>query len=379
MNYLVMVAISVLLVSCAKESAGRQTPPPAATPIPVHAINASAVKWSGSYEATGTVRARTLTTISSKVTGYVQQVSIAEGDHVTHGQLLITLETRDLDAKYRSAEIARAEVQTNTPEADYAITGAKASLDLAQATFRRIEDLAAKKSVSTQEYDEASERLKAAQSAYDIAKSRRAQIDARLAQADQEIHSAGIARDYAKIAAPFAGVVTSKTVDPGNLATPGAPLLTIEQDGPYRLEASVEESRLSSVRSGQGVEVVLDALNRKLSGHVSEIVPAVDSKSHAYIVKIDLPGVAQLRSGMFGRVRFPLGPRDVLAIPHAAVIERGQLQSIFVAENGTAIMRLVTLGDREGDGVEVLSGLNPGELVIVPIPAGLHDGVAIRQ
>jgi RND family efflux transporter MFP subunit len=293
--------------------------------------------------------------------------------------LLITLEARELEANHRHAEIARMEVQSSIPEADYAIAGAKAGLDLAQVTFKRVSDLAAKKSVTTQEFDEAVSRLKAAQANYDVAKSRRDQIDSRLAQAEQEIRSAAIARDYSRIAAPFAGVVTAKQVDPGALATPGAPLMTLEQDGAYRLEASVDESKISSVRLGQSVEVILDALDRKLNARVSEIVPGVDASARAYIVKLDLPVVPQLRTGMFGRACFPLAAHNALTIPHNAVMERGQLQSVFVAENGTARTRLVTLGQRGRDTVVVLSGLTAGERVVAPVPPELTDGAVIQQ
>ena len=103
------------------------------------------------------------------------------------------------------------------------MAAAKAGLDLAQTTFRRMEDLAAKKSISNQEFDEASARLKSAQADYEMARSRRAQLDSRMAQVDQEIRAANIMRDYARIAAPFAGVVTARSVEPGNLAAPGAP------------------------------------------------------------------------------------------------------------------------------------------------------------
>ncbi len=114
-------------------------------------------------------------------------------------------------------------------------------------------------------------------------------------------------RDYTRIAAPFAGVVTARSVEPGNLAAPGAPLLTIEREGAYRLEASVDESRLPFVKAGQAVDVALEALDRRLTARVSEIVPAVDAASRAYIVKIDLPALPNLRSGMFGRAWFPDG------------------------------------------------------------------------
>jgi RND family efflux transporter MFP subunit len=310
--------------------------------------------------------------------GYVQQVGAKEGDHVSAGQLLIALEARDLEAGYRRAELGRTEVQASIPEADYAISAAKANLDLAQVTCKRVEDLAAKKSVTTQELDEATARLKAAQSNYDMARPRRAQLDSRVAQAEQEMRSAAITRDYARIAAPFAGTVTAKMVDPGNLALPGAPLVTLEQDSAYRLEAAVDESKIVTIRTGTAVEAAIDALGRKLNGRVAEIVPSVDAASRSYLVRIDLPPTPQLRTGMFGRACFTGQARSVTTLPAAALVERGQLQSVFVAGNGVARTRIVTLGSRSGDAYEVLSGLSPGELIITPVPTSLRDGMEIR-
>jgi RND family efflux transporter MFP subunit len=379
--YFLFLPISVLLLaSCGSEPTRRaaqtQTPP-----VAVQTTAVSTQEWPASYEATGTVRARTTTTISSKVMGYVQQVNVQVGDHVREGQPLITLEVRDLDVSVRRAEAGRAEVESAIPELENATAAAKANLDLAQTTFKRMEELAAKKSISNQEFDEASARLKAAQANYEMTRSRRTQLNSKMAQVDQEVRAAGIMRDYAKLAAPFSGVVITKTVEPGNLATPGAPLLTIEQDGLYRLEASVDESKLASVRVGQAVEAVIEASDRKVNARVVEIVPSVDAASRSYIVKLDLPSMPQLRTGMFGRAIFPLGMEKVVAIPVAALMDRGQLQSVFVVEDGVAHTRLVTTGRRTKDGVEILSGLNAGEKVVLPLPPGLQDGarVEVRQ
>jgi RND family efflux transporter MFP subunit len=244
-----------------------------------------------------------------------------------------------------------------------------------------MEELAGKKSISNQELDEASARLKAAQANYDMVRSRRSQINSKMAVVEQEVRAAGIMRDYAKLAAPFSGVVITRTVEPGNLATPGVPLLTIEQDGLYRLEASVDESRLASVRVGQAVEAVVEATDRKLNARVSEIVPSVDAASRTYIVKLDLPATPQLRTGMFGRAIFPLGMQKVVAVQLGALTERGQLQSVFVVEDGVAHTRLVTTGRHTSGAVEVLSGLSAGEKVVLPVPVGLQDGarVEVRQ
>ena len=310
--------------------------------------------------------------------GYVQRVSAQVGDHVREGQALITLDARDLDVSLRRAEAGRAEVESAIPELENATAAAKANLDLAQTTFKRMEELAAKKSISNQELDEASARLKAAQANYDMIRSRRAQINSKMASAEQEIRAAQIMRDYARLTAPFSGVVMTRTVEPGNLASPGSPLLTLEQDGLYRLEASVDESRLASVRVGQAVEAVIEATDRKMNARVSEIVPSVDSASRTYIVKLDLPAMPNLRTGMFGRAIFPLGMQKVVAVPLAALMERGQLQSVYVVEDGVAHTRLITTGRRNSDAVEVLSGLNAGEKVVLPVPVGLQDGVRVE-
>jgi len=111
---------------------------------------------------------------------------------------------------------------------------------------------------------------------------------------------------------------------------------------------------------------------------VSEIVPAVDAASRAYTVKIDLPAQLSVRSGMFGRAWFPMGSRKVLTVPATAVVQRGQLQSVFVIDDGVARNRLITTGRRDANGLEVLSGLSEGEKVVSPIPAALADGVRVE-
>jgi RND family efflux transporter MFP subunit len=377
----VPVLVSVAILS---GCGGGETHTKAASNPPAIAVESATLRsqeWPDAYEAAGTVRARTAAVISSKVMAYVRQVAVQVADRVKEGQELVTLDAQDLDANVRRAEAAEAEVRSAVPEADNGVAAAKANLDLAQSTLKRMEELASKKSISNQEFDETSARLKSAQAVYDMARAKRSQLDSKLAQVEQEIRAARIMRDYTRIAAPFSGVVTAKSVEPGNLAAPGAPLLTIEREGAYRLEASVDESKLPFVKTGQTVEIALEALDRRLTARVSEIVPAVDAASRAYTVKIDLPRLPNVRSGMFGRAWFPMGSRKVVAVPSAALVERGQLQSAFVIDDGVARNRLITTGTRRAGAVEVLSGLTEGEKVVTPVPAGLADGsrVEVRQ
>lgn len=376
-RYLWLLPFAGWLAGCSDVS--REPEPGAAvtTRVPVDAVAVAAEQWPSMYEATGTVRARATAVVSSKWMGYVREVNVRVGDRVSAGELLVALDARDLEAGWNRALAAREEIKSAIPEADSGVAAAKSNLDLAQATFRRMSELYQKKSISDQEFDETSAKFKAAQAAFEMARAKRSQLDSKLAQAEQEARAAEVTLSYAQITAPVSGVVTSKSVDPGNLAVPGAPLLTIESGG-YRLEAAVEESRLPAIRVGQAASVALDGKSGAIAARVSEIVPAVDAASRAYTVKIDLPAAPELTSGVFGRAAFPLGTRAVTAIPAAAVIERGQLESVFVAENGVARTRLVTLGEPYKDRVEVLSGLTPGERVIAPPPQGLTDGARVE-
>ena len=349
---------------------------PSTTAVPV--VPAASAELPSFYEASGTVRARTSAVLASKILGLVREVKVRTGDPVGAGQLLVTIDSRDLDVAIRQAQAAREEALSGRGEVDHAIAAAQANLDFAKASFGRMQELYGKKSISDQEYDEASSKLKSAQAGYDLAVARRATVAARIQQASEAVSSAEVMRGYAEIHAPFGGVVTEKPVEPGSMAVPGTPLLTVEQASTLRLEVPVEESFLPSVRAGQPVTVTLDSFDRTLEARVSEIAPQVDPASRAFLAKIDLPNIPHLRSGVYGRARFSRGARQAVVIPIAAVTEQGQLQSVMVVEQGAARTRLVTLGQKQGDTVEVLSGLQAGERVVSPRPAALADGARVE-
>ena len=333
------------------------------------------------YQASGTVRARYSAAIAAKIAANILEVHVQAGDHVQAGQTLIVLDSRDLEANLRRSEAASAEAQNAIDETESAITAARANFELAQATHKRFQDLLASASVSQQEFDESQARLRSAEATLGMAASKRQQIGARRSQAEAEIAAESVALGYATLTAPFAGLVTERKADPGSLATPGAPLLTLEREGNPRLEASIDESRLSLVRAGESVAVEIDSLNRTVTGRVAEVVPAVDAATRSFTVKIDLPALPGLRSGMFGRAAFAAGKRGALLVPQSAVLERGQIRSVYVLEGDKARLRLVTLGEGRDSQREVLSGLTAGERIIVTPVLLLADGarVAIQE
>lgn len=375
----IAVAFLTLLISaCGTHEAPSKQKTEQPKTVTVKTADVQRDQWSRAYEATGTVRATTVTPVAARLMSYVTAVRVKEGDTVTEGQVLATLDPRDQDTAVNRASAMKDEVTSGIAEATAGASAAKATVDLAQATHRRMSELHAKRSVTDQELDEASARLKAAQAAYDAAQSRLNQLSAKMAQVEQEVRMSSLQRGYTTVAAPFAGTVVTRSAEPGMLAMPGLPLFTIERAGGFRLEANVEEARLASLRPGATVEVRLGDAEESISGRIGEIVPSIDPGSRSGIVKIDLPASAKnLRTGAFGRAIFPGDSgnhRDALTVPANAVVERGQLQSVFLAENGFARLRLVTLGATRGGRVEVLSGLDGGEKLILPPLGNLADG-----
>jgi RND family efflux transporter MFP subunit len=345
----------------------------------VQTVAVQTVEWPVTWDAPGTLRARTAAAISSRLMGYIREIRVEPGDRVAAGQLLVTIDSRDLDSAVRQAQAAETEARSAVAEADNGIAAAKAQLALAQATFKRMETLHKQTSISDQEFDEARARLSTADAAVEMARSKRTQLDAKIAQARQALESAGVMQSYSQIRAPFAGVVTDKQAQAGQLAAPGTPLLTVEQAGGFRMEAPVEESLLGTVRVGQKVEVVLDAFGgQTLQARVDEIVPAIDAESRAFVVKAALPSAPNLRSGLFGRLRIGRSTRQSVVVPEEAISQRGELQSVIVADSGIARMRMVTVGARREGQAEILSGIATGERVIYPRPANLVDGMKVE-
>ncbi len=381
---LATVLAGALLVWPALTGCGRNEPEatqrPQLSPARVVVERLALVERRETYEVAGTVRPLYSAAVSSRMTGAIQQVHARAGDAVRQGQLLVELDARDLESSLRQAEAARVEVENAILEASHAIQSAEAQRQLAEVTYQRYAGLLEKKSVSRQEYDEAEARLNSAKAALAMAAARKSQAEAKREQADSQIATARISVGYAKIHAPFAGVVTDRRLDAGSLATPGVPILLLDQAGAYVMEVAVPESRLTSVQTGQKVTVRIDALEQSFSGQVSEVVPALDSSSRTFLAEIALPRDPKLRSGLFGRALFPGGVRQALTVPASAVTERGQIQSVFVADGGTARRRLATLGALADGRLEVLSGLEAGEAVVTE-PNAVQDGqpVEIRE
>lgn len=378
MSYVFSRCLLVTALGVSACSAGEKSASTAAeAPIAVKLAEAHEEPLPSVYRSSGTVRGRSTAVLTSKAMGAVTAVLVNPGDTVKAGQLLVQLEANDVMASVRRARAGMEQSGESRTEAENAVKAAQANATMAKQSHERSIALLGSRAISQAEFDDTAARMQAAVAQEQMAQARLRGSASRIDQANAELGQAQAYLDYARIVAPFSGRVIERRIDPGNMASPGMPLIVVEQEGKLRVETPVEESRAASVSLGDKVRIEVDAHGQEVSGLVSEIVPAVDVASRAFLVKVDLPeSVKGLRPGMFARVLFTVGTSPRLVVPTNAVSVRGAIDRLFVAEGKTLHQRIVTLGETQGSWTEVLSGLRAGERVVAQAPHELQDGAA---
>lgn len=280
----------------------------------------------------GTVRAKLRATVEAKVSGRIEKMLVSPGQTVRAGELLAQLDVREVQARLDQALTLREQFSRDT---------------------ERLRRLLKNNAVSHQEFETVESRYRVA-----------------VASATEAETMLG----YARVTAPFAAVVTRKLADVGDLAAPGKPLAELEDPSALRLEADVPEALIARVRLGDRLPVRAATSLAGLEGVVSEIAPAADPASRTFLVKVDLPPGTTLRSGQFARVLVPVAETSALRVPAGAVVQRGQMELVFVETKRVAQLRLVKTGKRVGDEVELVSGVEAGERVVTERVAQLRDG-----
>lgn len=372
-----LLAFAIAGGACAKSD--RHPSTAEASPVVVSVAIAHEEPLPVTYVASGTVRGRNTTVLTSKTMGYVRAVRVRSGDAVTAGQPLLELEANDVRASVARARAALDQSNEAKAEAENALVAARANAKIAKSSFDRTASLFHDNAIPQQQYDEAEARWKSAEAQEQMAQARVRSVGSRIDEASAALGEANATLGYSEIAAPFAGRVLERRVDPGALAAPGTPLLVIADDGALRVEAAVEESRAGDVAVGGDAEVRIDPLAEPIAGKIGEIVPSVDVASRAFLVKIDLPSNAgTLRSGMFARVSFPVGIRARLVVPTTALTSFGALDRVFVVDGARAHLRMVTRGEAVGSWTEILSGLAKDERVVAAPPGDLRDGAPVE-
>ncbi len=287
-------------------------------------------------EVLGTVRAKRHATLEAKLSGRIASLPVVLGQRIKAGERVVRLDAAEIAARLDQAET---------------------SLQQAERDWKRVASLFEQQAIPRAEYDAAEARHRGALGGAAEAKAMMSYVD---------------------ISAPFDGVVTRKWAEVGDLALPGKPLISIEDPSALQLEADVPQAILSQVQHGARLTARVDGVTRELTGTVSEIAPSADATSRTFRVQIDLPDQPGLSSGQFGRLRVPVGTTHSVRVPAAAVVHRGQLEIVFVVVNQHAQFHLVTTGKHVGDAVEILSGLDAGDIVVVDGMTALSDGQSVE-
>ena len=319
-----------------KVAPGRVDLPPVAIEGQVITVTASQVPLI--ERATGTVHSRHETALSARITARVIEVLVSAGDSVAAGDVLLTLDDRELRARLQQRE--------------QAVVVAKADLSEAEPRYARAKSLFAQNAASKAEVESAQARLRSAHA--ELARSRRA------------VEEAETTLSYSIIRANAPARVIDRLVDPGDTATPGEPLLRLYDPGALRLEANVRESLATRLHRDQTLVARIDALNAEYPVTIEEIVPSADPGSRSFIVKASLPDDAKLYPGMFGRLLIAYGTEERYYVPARAVARVGQLEFVTVVADHGPERRFVRTGVQgENQQVEVVSGLRPGERIVV--------------
>lgn len=324
-----------LLASCGSGAGPERGPgtsePPA---VDVRTVKVS-TSTAGYAVVPGTVEAARSISIASRIPGFIEQLPVEEGSRVRKGDLLARLDGAELKTQVAAADAAE---------------GA------ARAHFERVNALRDKDAATRQELEEALARHLSARAATSAARAR---------------------LGYIELRAPFDGVIVAKNAAAGDLASPGAALLTLQGSGRMRVAATVTRDQAQRLVIGRTIDALPES-GEEEPCVISILSPGGETGSGRFLVKCDLADATTARSGSFARLRVPDEASEPSTMaPRTALIERGGLTAVYVVENGKARLRYVSPGAAAGDSILIRAGLSPGDEVVLS-PGSIADGAPVR-
>lgn len=319
--------------------------------------------------------------IFSKVSGQVQTVGAEAGDRVSAGQLLVQIDTKELNAQLQQAQAAVQAVRDQADQAQIGIASARSNLDIAQKSSDRARTLFDSGAASQSQLDDARNKLDQASNAYANAnKLYQTASGSGLAQAEAAAHLIQVEIGNGTIASPIDGAVSSRSIDPGGMASTNASLMTVADTSVLKLQGSVIQDAVPLLALGQKASVIVDALpGQSFEGQITQIGPVASATGQYFPVVISLKNPGVLLAGMTARVNFNLtGPSGVI-VPLSAVLSEGGSDYVYVVNAGSAHRRQVTLGLRGASDVQVVLGVQTGERVATSNVSMLRDGMAVTE
>lgn len=358
MLLITILAAPLLLGGCSEKTGQDEAEIQRRTITGVETVAAAFKTFPESIEAAGTVKAATIGAVSSKVMGTVTSVMVKEGQRVKKGQVLLTIDDSDIAQKVAGAEAAH-------KEASFGLESARRQAELTEATYQRYANLFKANAISRQEFENITLQR-------DSARLNLSGMEASVRRARAGAEEARVYKGYARVVAPFAGVVSEKKIDEGSMTGPGTPLIIIEDDSAFVLEASLDGRLAGLIRPGMDLRASVD--NKEYKARVTEVIPSIDAATRTFLIKASIKGEG-LRTGLYAKVTMPGVQRQALTVPAASIVSKGQLTGVYtVDKKGVVTYTLVrTAGAYDGE-VEVISGLTEGDQVISKGVEAAFDG-----
>lgn len=348
---LLLSALMLIVLSCSDE---KQEPSAADEPIIDVSTQKVTTLSNNTILATGKVQSVSSSMITTRRSGYVKRLNVDVGDQVKSGEVLIQLDNANLASKRSQS---RSKIKT-----------ARTAFNNAKKDLERYKELRKKNSVSKKEFEQV-------QLQFDNARSN-------LEAAQQQLNSINAELDYVNIKAPFDGVITNKFIKAGNLAMPGKPLLNMSGDGQLEVVSKVGEEQINQLEKGQTANVHIASLDVDLEAKVTEVSSSSSASGGQYMIKLIIPDDQAVKSGMYAEVKINATSSDQtssIRIPRSALVHTNDLIGVYtLSKSNTAILRWLEIGSRDQDNVEVLSGLDQGEEIIIDAQGKLYNGAKIN-
>lgn len=340
------------LVACGGEE---QLPTSELPPVSVQTVKAKMQALADGLTYVGTVQPIDRVRLSTKIMGWIDRINFTEGDIVPKGAVLVNLRSQEIQAKQAQVEAA--------------ITEAEIHFKNAETNLQRIESLFSQKAATQKELDDTRAAFVSAKARRNTASEAKKEVDELLA--------------YTELRAPFDGVVSRKMANVGDMANPGQPVIEVENVSKVKIVAKIPESDVRNLQVGSQAQVFIEAAQmdgNNISNKIDKIVPAGDPASRQFDIHIVMGNSSGfIKSGMFARVSTGGSSTMTLVVPQKAVFRRGQLEGLFVVDSeNKAHLRWVRTGSKQQGMIEILSGLNPGERVVVESETKLLDGQPVE-
>jgi multidrug efflux pump subunit AcrA (membrane-fusion protein) len=384
-----VLAAPLALVACGAGSVKGEAKPAEAAPIATDAVAAIERPIARYIRATGTLTAEDEAEVAAETPGRVVAAPVERGSRVEAGAELVRLSSAETAAQLQEAEANAAQIEARlglsaagaldvnaVPE----VQNAKASFDLAQSEFNRIRSLLDQHVVSQSEFDQRRTQMEAARQQYESAKNAAAQQYQSLQAARARVALARKALADTVVRAPFSGVVAERLVSTGDYVTKGMKIAVVVRVHPLRVQLTVPEQSVSAVTVGQPVAFTVDAYpGRGFEGRVRFVSPVLKADQRALVVEAEVPNAdGALKPGLFATARIEQKTKTpAVLVPAAAVQTAAGTSRVYVIDNGQAEERIVTMGESDGDLIEIVSGVKAGERVATKGFAQLADGVKV--